>query len=379
MLLRIWNLILKEFIQFFRDWLMTVFILTLPVLQLVLLAHTTGSRVSALPAAVLDLDRSSASRQLFAALNARRELDVCHYPPTLTDTRRLIDQGQAALAVIIPAGLAADLADFSRTPRVQVVVDGSSKVPALHALNAARDTLADFAVEHSSAPLPGRTAARGSTADRPVDLRTTIRYNPTLNTRFFTVPAQVGFIVYQVTLVVASIGLTRERERGTLEQLMVVPLRRVELFIGKAIPALLVGALNFLLMLAVAVFVFEMPMRGSLPLLFVLTLLFIVAEIGYGMFISVFARTQQQAILFVFVLAMVDMTFSGYLVQVKHLPAALQAIAQVVPFHHYLIIIRGVMLKGAGMDVLWPHAAAMLLTGLLVTAIAVRNLSRHLD
>ena len=379
MLLRIWNLILKEFIQFFRDWLMTVFILTLPVLQLVLLAHATGSRVSALPAAVLDLDRSSASRQMFAALDARRELDVCHYPSTLTDTRRLIDQGEAALAVIIPAGLAADMADFSRTPRVQVVVDGSSKVPALHALNAARDTLADFAGEYSSAPFPGLAAACGSTADSPVDLRTTIRYNPTLNARFFTVPAQVGFIVYQVTLVVASIGLTRERERGTLEQLMVVPLRRVELFIGKAIPALLVGALNFLLMLAVAVFVFEMPMRGSLPLLFVLTLLFIVAEIGYGMFISVFARTQQQAILFVFVLAMVDMTFSGYLVQVKHLPAVLQAIAQVVPFHHYLAIVRAVMLKGVGADALWPHAAAMMIMGLLVTAVAVHNLSRSLD
>jgi len=378
-LLRIWNLILKEFIQFFRDWLMTVFILTLPVLQLVLLAHATGSRVSALPAAVLDLDRSSASRQMFAALDARRELDVCHYPSTLTDTRRLIDQGEAALAVIIPAGLAADMADFSRTPRVQVVVDGSSKVPALHALNAARDTLADFAGEYSSAPFPGLAAACGSTADSPVDLRTTIRYNPTLNARFFTVPAQVGFIVYQVTLVVASIGLTRERERGTLEQLMVVPLRRVELFIGKAIPALLVGALNFLLMLAVAVFVFEMPMRGSLPLLFVLTLLFIVAEIGYGMFISVFARTQQQAILFVFVLAMVDMTFSGYLVQVKHLPAVLQAIAQVVPFHHYLAIVRAVMLKGVGADALWPHAAAMMIMGLLVTAVAVHNLSRSLD
>jgi ABC-2 type transport system permease protein len=379
MLLRIWNLILKEFIQFFRDWLMTVFILTLPVLQLVLLAYATGSRVSALPAAVLDLDRSSASRQLFVALDARRELDVCHYPSSLTETRRLIDQGEAALAVIIPAGLAGDIADLSQTPRVQVIVDGSSKVPAVHATNAAREAIASFTVGRSSSRPPGRTGTGGLTADRPIDLSATVRYNPTLNARFFTVPAQVGFIVYQVTLVVASIGLTRERERGTLEQLMVVPLRRVELFIGKAIPALLIGALNFLLMLAVAVFVFEMPMRGSLPLLFALTLLFIVAEIGYGMFISVSARTQQQAILFVFVLAMVDMTFSGYLVQVKHLPAVLQAIAQVVPFHHYLAIVRAVMLKGVGADALWTHAAAMLVMGLLVTAVAVHNLSRSLD
>jgi len=160
---------------------------------------------------------------------------------------------------------------------------------------------------------------------------------------------------------------------------MVVPLRRIELVIGKAIPALVIGALNFLFMLAVAVFAFHVPLRGSLLLLFALTLLFIITEIGYGIFISGIARTQQQAILFVFVLAVVDMTFSGYMVRIKNLPAVLQAVAQVVPFRHYLAIVRGVMLKGAGLDVLWPHAAAMLLMGLLVTAVAVRNLSRSLD
>jgi ABC-2 type transport system permease protein len=158
-----------------------------------------------------------------------------------------------------------------------------------------------------------------------------------------------------------------------------MPLRRIELLVGKAIPAMIIGALNFLLMLAVAVFGFGVPMRGSLPLLFTLTLLFVVTEIGYGIFISGIARTQQQAILFVFVLAMVDMTFSGYLVRVKNLPMTLQVIAQVVPFHHYLTIVRGVMLKGAGLDALWPHAVAMLLMGLLVTSVAVRNLSRSLD
>jgi len=368
---RIWNLVLKEFIQFFRDWLMAAFILTLPVLQLVLLAQATGSRISALRVAVLDLDRSSASRQLFTALDARRELEVCHCPATL--------QGEATLAVIIPAGLAADMADVARMPRVQIIVDGSNRAPAWHALSAARETIAGFAAERSVELLAGQAAAHGRAAGSPIDLRTTVRFNPAFNVKFFTIPAQVGFIVYQVTLVVASIGLARERELGTLEQLMVIPLRRIELVIGKAIPALVIGLLNFLSMLAVAVFAFGVPMRGSLPLLCILTLLFVVAEIGYGMFISGVARTQQQAILFVFVLAMVDMTFSGYLVRVKHLPVALQAIAQVVPFRHYLAIIRGVMLKGVGLDALWTHAAAMLLMGLLVTAVAVRNLSRSLD
>lgn len=363
MLSRISNLVVKEFIQFFRDWRMTGLILTLPVLQLILLAQATGSRISDLQVAVLDFDRSSGSRQLVAALDNRRELSVAHYPETLAGTRHLLDQGEATLAIIIPSGFAADLSDVSRMAKVQLIADASNDIPGSIALNAARGAVAVFAANPVSI----------------VELRTTVRFNPHFDFRYFSVPAQVGFIVYQVTLTVASIGLARERELGTLEQLMVMPLRRIELVIGKAVPALVIGMLNFVLMLAITILVFDVPLRGSLLLLFGLTLLFVITEIGYGMLISAIARTQQQAILFVFVLAMMDMTFSGYLVRLKNLPVMLQAIAQVVPFSHYLVIIRGVMLKGAGLDALWPHAAAMLLMGLLVTAVAVRNLNRSLD
>lgn len=370
MLLRIWNLVLKEFIQFLRDWVMTAFILTLPVVQLILLAQASSTGVSELGVAVLDLDRSSASRRLVTMLDTREELDVRYFPATVAGAKRLLDQGEATLAVIIPAGFAADLAGASRAPRIQLIADGSSYLPGGTALRVAREAMLAFAREAGGVP---------KNLVSVVDLRTTVRFNPAFNFRFYSVPAQVGFIVYQVTLTVASIGLARERELGTLEQLMVMPLRRIELVIGKAIPALIIGALNFLIMVAVAVFVFGVPLRGSLWLLLALTLVFIMAEIGYGILISGIVRTQQQSILLVFVLAMVDMAFSGYLVRVRNLPAALQAVAQIVPFRHYLAIIRGVMLQGAGLDALWPHAAAMLVIGLLVTAVAVGSLSRSLD
>jgi ABC-2 type transport system permease protein len=206
-----------------------------------------------------------------------------------------------------------------------------------------------------------------------------VRYNPSFDVKLFTLPGQVGFIVYQVTLTVASIGVARERELGTLEQLVVMPMGRLELVVGKAIPALIVGTLNFLVMLGVAVFGFGVPMRGPLWLLLGMTVLFVTAEIGYGVLISGVAHTQQQAILLVFVLAMVDMAFSGYMVPVKNLPAALGMVARAVPLHHYLTVMRGVMLKGARLDALWPHAVAMTLMGMLVTALAVRNLTRTLD
>jgi ABC-2 type transport system permease protein len=372
-LLRIRTLIRKEFIQMRRDWLLTAFIFTLPVLQLVLLGQATGSSISNLSVAVLDHDHSRVSRQLITILDKRQELDIRHYPATLEDTRKLLDRGEARFAVVIPAGFAAELIASSRTPSIQIIADASNDLLADVALGAAQGAIA--ALEADSARASHSLGKRGGY----VELRTTVRFNPAFNVRFFSVPAQVGFIIYQVTLTVASTGLARERELGTLEQLIVMPLRRIELIIGKAIPALIVGVLNFLLMLMVAIFGFGVPMRGSFSLLFAFTVLFIVAEIGYGLFISNIAHTQQQAILFVFVLAMVEMAFSGYMVRVKNLPATLQTIALLVPFRHYLTIIRAVMLKGAGWQSLWPHALAIVLMGLFIAAMAVRALSQRLD
>ena len=368
---RVANLVYKEFVQFFRDRALAALILMLPVLQLVLLGRTSGERISDLGVALVDLDRSPLSRRLAMMVDSRRELAVTHYPSTLAEAERLLDRGDVVLVVGIPVDFAADLRAPTATPFVQLIAGATNTVPASTALNAARETLADLAADVTQrAPrVPGP----------PIDLRFTVRFNPTSNHQFFTVPAQVGFIVYQVTLSITSIAFARERELGTLEQLLVMPVRRVELAIGKAIPALVIGAVNFLLMLGVAVFYFQVPMRGSLFLLVGLTLLFILAEIAYGTLISAVAHTQQQAILLVFVLAMVDMTFSGYLVRVKHLPPVLRSIAQVVPFSHYLTIIRRIMLKGAGLGALWPHAAAIAGMGGLVLLVAVRSLSRRLD
>lgn len=375
MFLRICNLVRKELIQLRRDRALTAFILTLPVLQLVLLARSTSASIDNLSVALLDRDRSSASRRVAEALSNREELQLRHFPATLEEAQHLLDQGDAILAVVIPEGFSGTLSRPAEQPAVQLIADASNDLIADIALGAARQALVGFAQEET------RLLQRQSAGNRTpgIDLRTTVRYNPTFDVKLFTLPAQVGFIVYQVTLTVASIGVARERELGTLEQLIVMPMGRLELVVGKAIPALIVGTLNFLLMLGVAVFGFGVPMRGSLWLLLSLTVLFVAAQIGYGIFISGIAHTQQQAILLVFVLAMVDMAFSGYMVPIKNLPTALRLMARVVPLRHYLTIMRGVMLKGARLDALWPHAAAVVLMGMLVTALAVRNLSRRLD
>lgn len=370
-ILRICNLVFKEFIQFRRDWMMAIFILTLPLLELALLAETSGRGLKHFSMAVLDLDNSRLSRQLVTALDNTQELDARYYPRDLAEMRHLLGRGLADLAVVIPRGFAASWDSPRSNPQVQLIADGSNSVVGDSALSAAERVLTDFALDMA--------LRHGAGAASPIVLRSTIRFNPTLNIRHHTLPAQLGFIVYQVTLAVASLTFARERELGTLEQLLVAPLRRVELVIGKAIPALVIGTVNFLVLLVVTVFGFGVPCRGSFPLLLALTLLFILVESGWGVVISIFSRTQQQAILFVFLQAMTDMTFSGYLVPVSNLPWLMRALSVLVPLRHYLTIVRSIMIKGASLSLLWHEVAALAFLSLGVLAIGLVSLHRRLE
>ncbi|MGD1996022.1 MAG: ABC transporter permease [Anaerolineae bacterium] len=368
MLARIWNLVWKEVIQFGRDRMLTAFLFMLPMLQLVLLAQATGRRIGNLDVAVLDMDRSATTRRLITNLDNQEELVVRYFVESEDQLRSVLDRGLADAAVIFPGGLSRDLAHPARTAQIRVVVDGSNSMVGSIALGAARNVVSEYS-----------QGGRDLSAGGPIDLRVVVRYNPSFNLRYFAIPAQVGFITYQITLAVASLGLARERELGTLEQLIVAPFSRLEVVLGKAIPALMIGASNFLLMVGVAIHLLDIPLRGSFLLLFGITLLFVVAEIGWGVIISTVSRTQQQAILFVFILAMVDMSFSGYLVPVENLPGLLRLIARVVPMYHYLLVIRGIMLKGAVLATIWPHALALAGLGLAILAVAVAGVSQGLD
>jgi len=371
MLIRIWNMVWKEIVQLARDRLMTAFIFLLPLVQLALLAQATGRRIGDLKVVVLDRDRTAVTRALISDLDNQEELAVRYYVDDMRELESFLDLGKADVGVVFPRGLTRDLADPTRTSQVHVLIDGSNAVVGGIASGAVSAVFARYEQE--------QLRARGLAIVPPIDLRLTTYYNPTYNTRYFAIPAQVGFIIYQITLAVASLGLARERELGTLEQLIVTPLSRLELVLGKAIPAFIIGVVNFIFLLGVTVHVFGVPMRGSVLLLLLLTLPFIVAEIGWGVLISAIAHTQQQAILFVFILAMTDISFSGFLVPVKNLPGGLQWIAQAVPMYHYLEIIRSVMLKGATLATLWPHGLALFGLAVTILPISVRGVSQRLD
>jgi ABC-2 type transport system permease protein len=371
MFLRIGNLIVKELIQFGRDRLLIAFIIAAPVLQLILMARATERGITEQPVAILDLDRSRLSRQLVAILDQSEELDVQYFVDSPERMRHLLDGGQVRMAVVIPAGFAEELLSANSPQQIQVIADGTNTLAASVAMSSASGVVNRFSADLA--------ASQGLVIPEIVDFHSNIQFNPTMDFQAFSVPAQMGFIIYQITLAVASLGLARERELGTLEQLMVTPLRRMELILGKGIPSIAIGALNFVLMWIISLTVFQVPMKGSPLLLAALTLLFITVVVGWGLIISAISRTQQQAILFVFLLAMIEITFSGFIVSVDNMPDFLQSISRMVPMNHYLVIVRSIMLKGAGLDGLWPQVAGLVLLCLGVWLVAVRSVARRVE
>ncbi len=368
MLNRIRNLATKELIQLTRDVLMLVLIIVGPTLELALIARATTQGFHHLPVVVVDQDRSQTSRELIAAFNNTEEIQVVTFLDSPDQIDGWLEENDAIMAVTIPRGFEADLADGA--PQIQLLVDGTRSASANYAQGAAIGAINAVMMKRSRLVTPAIPA---------IQLSTQVRYNPTFNVSFFVISAQLGFIVYQVALIVASLGLTRERELGTLEQLLVTPLQRIELIVGKAIPALVIATIDFVIVWIIVTEGFGLPMRGSFPLLLFLSVLFIVAEIGWGLMISAVSHTQQQAVLFVFVLALTDVSFSGYTVPIERLPQAMQWISQLFPLQHYLQIIRGVMLKGTDLSVLWPEALALIVLSILSGGVAMFALRRRLD
>jgi ABC-2 type transport system permease protein len=355
---RTFGLIVKELIQLSRDKLLLGFLILGPLLELTLMGGLTGGGVKNLPLAVVDLDRSRASRELIAKLGQREELRIAAYVDNVTQAQAAMQRGSVGVILVIPPAYGAALNERDGA-EIQLIADGSHQVVSTVAISAAEEVAAEI-VRELTAHYGGRS---------PIELRFTARFNADLSGRPHSLTAMLGLIVYQVTLIIASQSLTREREQGTVEQLRVTPLGQMELILGKAIPVLLIGLVNCLLMVGVIVAWFGIPMRGSLPLLLLLTIPFVLVQIGWGTLISLVSHTHQQAILFVFALAMLEVALSGFMVPTHNLPGVMQTLAHVSSVGRYTVILRGIMLRGAGLTSLWPQT--LTLTGIAVAVIAL--------
>ena len=375
MLTRIWTLAVKELIQLWRDKLILLFVFLGPATELSLVAWSTSGDIDHVPTAIVDRDRSAASRALVLALENTETFDAIHYPLDEDAAAALVDSGTALVAVVIPQGFEEQIISGGTPAQVQVILDGADPSAARVAEMNAEGAVAAFAQQIALERL-------GHLADQwgeVIELDARVWFNEELKTSNYEVPSELGFMLVGVALMLASLGIARERELGTLEQLMVTPLRTMELILGKALPVLVLSYGSFLIMLSLVVFVFKVPMRGSWSLLLVIAFFYLLIEMIWGLMISAVSKTQVQALLLAFTLMMVEVVFSGFAFPVENMPWLLQRVANFVPIKHWLLILRGILLKGAGVDIYWRELVSLAALGLAINITTIFFLRRRLE
>ena len=374
MIRRIASLVVKEFIHLRRDWWMPAFMVFGGLLELLLVGWATSRPITNLPMLVLDHDISASSREIVTALENTTTFDLQAPAPDLETIERAMDRGQINVALVIPAGFAAEMASPMGHPELFVLLNGAESIAATEALRAIEGLAAVMGQELTLQRI-GLDEAMLSGFNPSVR----VWFNEALSEALYTVPAELALMLEFTVLVFAALSFARERELGTLEQLLVMPFSSLEIIIGKSTPAVLVGFCDIVIMIFLVQVVFGLPMRGSLALLLILALMYIFVELGKGLVISVISRTQHQAFLWVFLIGFIDLMFTGYAIPVESMPVGLRFLANFVPAHHWLTIFRSVMLKGAGLDVLWPHVLALVGLGLVIGGFSLSFVRRALD
>ncbi|NJD17885.1 MAG: ABC transporter permease [Gemmatimonadetes bacterium] len=355
-LLRIRSMVLKELRQTFRDPMSVRFLFGAPIIQLLLLGHAVSTDVRDVPTFLVDHDRTAESRALVEAFTASGYFRVVDRSDRPQDLGRSLDRGDARIGLEIPAGFGADLKAL-RSPAVQMVVDGSNSNTATVASGYAAKI-----VQERSARL---VMASGAGVPRAIDLRTRAWFNPGLESRGYNVPAVIGVIALMMSLLITALAVVREREVGTLEQLLVSPLSATELMLGKTLPVAGIAMVQITLVSLVAVFWFHIPFRGSVGVLAFAAALFILAGLSFGLFLSTLASTQQEAFLTMFLFLLPAIILSGFMYPVDTMPWVFQQLTLMNPLRHFLEVIRAIFLKGSGFPERWPQ-----LTFLTLMAVA---------
>lgn len=358
----------KELIQLRRDRLTLAMAAALPVAQILLFGYAINTDVRHIPTVVFDQDQSAESRDLAATLRATQFYDLVGEVGSYDDIDRALRGGRAHVALVVPPRFSSDLRR-GRPTQVQLVVDGSDPQTVASAIDTAAGVVADRASRLTVERL-GRLGLPPTVAAFSVEPNTW--YNPELKTAIFVVPGLVGVILTMTMIMLTAMGIARERERGTLEQLVVSPIGRLELMIGKIIPYVGIGYAQMTLILVVGTALFRTPFVGSLGLLYLISSLFIAANLALGLFFSTLARTQQQAMQMSFFFLLPNILLSGFMFPFEGMPRPAQLLAQALPLTHFLRIVRGIALKGAGLEDLAGEVAALaaILVALLILAAA---------
>ena len=364
----LWPMLWKEFIQMRRDRLTLAMMIGVPTIQILLFGFAIRTEVRHLPTVVLDEARTSESRALVQAMANTRNFDMVGDVADRDAIRRAIERGEARAAVIIPPDFTRQI-KRRRTATAQVIVDAADPLASSAAIAAA--SLAGVSLTAS--------LTRAGGAEPILDVRIRPWYNPALESAVFIVPGISGVLLTLTLLLFTSMAVVRERERGTLEQLIVTPISRSALMLGKLLPFVLVGYVQMTVVLILGTLVFDVPVRGSLLLLYAMSFVFIVASLALGLFVSTLAKTQTQAMQMSFLVIMPTILLSGFMFPREAMPVAAQWLGDIFPITFFLRILRAILLKGAGFDAVWRDAAALGVFAVVLVSFSALRFRKTLD
>jgi ABC-2 type transport system permease protein len=378
---RLRRLVWKEFLELRENPRLLGIVIVAPIIQLTLLGYAATTDVKDVPVVVADGDRSPESRRLIERFDASVNFTVVDTVSTVAAIDEYLERGRAWIALAIPPGYGRDIEDGVPVA-LQVVADGTDSNSTTVALSYSTTLIGEYAQDLLQRPDAGARAMRATspamdldpraTSVGAIDARIRVWFNSQLESRFFMIPGVLALLLLLVTANLAAMAIVREKELGTLEQLNVTPLRRWELIVGKLLPYGVIAMIDVLLVTAVAVFWFEVPLRGSFWLLLLLSLLYVLCTLALGLFISTVSDTQQQAMMtatFFFLTPMIYL--SGFIFPIENMPQVIQYVTYFIPLRYFLVIVRGIFLKGIGLELLWPQSLAMAAWGAVVLAAAV--------
>jgi len=371
---RLGFLVRKEFQELRRNPRMFPVLFIAPVIQLFILGYAATTDVQNVPLMVVDADRSAESRDLIARFDGSPYFTVVGVTSDDADVRRAIESRRAWMALTIPPAFGAHVGR-GEPVIVQVITDGTDSNSATLGMAYASTLVTERAAELAAARRPAGAPPVGS-----IEARIRVWFNPQLLSLYFMVPGVLALLLMVVTAVLGSMAIVREKELGTLEQLNVTPLKRWELIVGKLLPFGLIGIVDVILVVSVAVLWFEIPLRGSFPLLFGLSLVYLLCTLGLGLLVSTISQNQQQAMMTAVFFFMMPMIYlSGFIFPIENMPAIIEPITYLIPLRYYLVIVRGIFLKGVGLESFWRDALLMLAWGVTVLMLATMRSKKTLS
>lgn len=367
---RILSIVTKEFLQLRRDRRSIAMVVAIPIIQLIIFGYALSTDITNVPLVVWDASNTPESRELIESFRNEEFFSVDYYATDYADVTTLLESGAAKVALVIPP-------DFSRKLRrgegveVQFLADGSDPTVAVQAVSTASSLAQAQGIALAA-------ESRGGLPPVPLTLQSRVWYNPMMKSAIFYLPGLVGVIVQNLTIMLTAFAIVRERETGTIEQLNVTPLRRGELIVAKLIPYIIIAYVQIILVLIGAVLVFGMPINGNVALLLTLSSVFLMFSLGIGLLISTVSRSQFQAMQLSILVLLPSVLLSGFVFPIESMPRVIQGVSAILPLTYFLRIVRGIVVKGVGMEFLWGDTIILTLMGVLTIVLAASRLRKTL-